>query len=327
MRVNSLPALPLLEILIACMMLAACNGGNGEGVFQGYVEGEFIEVAPEVTGRIVELSVREGDVVAAGAPLFSLYDNEAESAVAQAKAELERAEAQLRNLQQGQRPPEIAVIEAQISEAEAELETARKEYERQLALFEKRVISEARLDQAREAVSVAEARVDSAERQRDVAEMPARTPEIEAGERAVEAARAALDMAKTRLEKHAVAAPAGGRIEDVHYRPGEVAAASAPVLSLLPDGRLKVIFFVPQAARSSIAIGAEMSIACDGCPAGLTAPVTWLGSEAEYTPPVIFSRETRGKLVFRAEASLSGEAANLPLGQPVDVFPALRGAQ
>jgi HlyD family secretion protein len=275
-----------------------------------------------VAGRIVELTVREGDDVAAGDLLFRLDDTEAEAAVAEARAELARAKAQLTNLKQGQRPPEIAVIEAQIAEAKASLESARKEFERQEALFNNRVISEARLDQAREAMSVAEARVIAAERQRDVAEMPARTPEIEAGERAVEAAEAALKQAETRLQKHRVPAPVEGRIEDVHYEEGEVAQAGAPVLSLLPHTRRKVVFFVPGAARPSLRIGSEIAIACDGCPDGLSAPVTFLGSEAEFTPPVIFSRETRGKLVFRAEAALSGEAAELPLGQPVDVSPA-----
>ena len=104
-------------------------------------------------------------------------------------------------------------------------------------------------------------------------------------------------------------------------------ALGAPVLSLLPDGARKVIFFVPEAARPALATGSTVSLACDGCPESLAAEITFLGREAEFTPPVIFSRENRGKLMFRAEAKLSGEAAGLPLGQPVDVTPALRGSQ
>jgi HlyD family secretion protein len=308
-------------------MLAGCGDDPDDAIFQGYVEGEFVEVAPEVGGRIVELPVRLGDQAETGDLLLRLDDAEARAAVAQAEAELARAEAQLANLTEGQRPPEIAVIEAEIDEAEASLETAQKELERQHALFAERVISEARLDQAREAVSVAEARRASAERRREVATLPARTPEIEAGERAVEAARAALQQARTRLSKYVVNAPVAGRVEDVHYEVGEVAASGAPVLSLLPaDGR-KVLFFVPEAARPALEVGQVVSIACDGCPTGITAEISFLGAEAEFTPPIIFSRETRGKLVFRAEAALSGAGARLPLGQPVDVASALRGAQ
>jgi HlyD family secretion protein len=311
-------ALPLLA-------LAACAGSDN--AFQGYVEGDFVEVAPEVGGRIIELAVRRGATVAEGDLLFRIDATESERAVDHAEAEKARAEAQLANLLGGKRPPEIAVIEAQIAEAKASLETARKEFERQQALFEQKVVSEARLDQARENVSVAEARVESAERQRDVAAMPARTPEIDAAQRAVDAARASLEMAQTRLMKYVVEAPAPGRIEDTHFEMGEVATVGTPVLSLLPGDARKVIFFVPQAARPALAEGGTIAIACDGCPENLTAEITFLGTEAEYTPPVIFSRENRGKLMFRAEAHLEGDAAKLPVGQPVDVTPTLRGTQ
>jgi HlyD family secretion protein len=306
-----------LALLLSVLVLAAC-GGSDDPVFQGYVEGDFIAVAPEVGGRIVELAARRGSTVEEGALLFRLDGAEAAAAAAQAEAELARAKAELANLSEGQRPPEIAVIEAQIAEARASLDTARRDFERQKALFDRHVVSEAQLDQAREAITVAEARLAAAERQKDVAELPARTPQIEAAERAVQAADAALAQARTRLAKHTVAAPAAGRIEDVYYEAGEVAAAGAPVLSLLPDGRRKVIFFVPESVRPALAAGDEVAISCDGCPAGIAAEVTFLGTEAEFTPPVIFSRETRDKLVFRAEAHLP-ETASLPLGQPVDV--------
>jgi HlyD family secretion protein len=301
------------------LALAACQ--DEEATFQGYVEGEFVQVAPEVGGRILELAVDRGSEPARGDLLFRLDDREAKAAVDQAKAELARAEAELQNLLHGQRPPEIAVIEAQIAEAKASLLNAQKDFERQRQLFERGVTAESRLDQAREAVSVAEARVATVQRQKEVAEMPARTPEIEAARRAVEAAEAALDQAETKLAKHVVKSPSAGRVEDVYYEQGEVAAAGAAVLSLLPDSRRKVIFFIPEPARPSVAVGSEIAIACDGCPDGLTARVSFLATEAEYTPPVIFSRGNREKLVFRAEAALSGEAARLPLGQPVDVRP------
>jgi HlyD family secretion protein len=307
------------------LILAACNDAP-DAAFQGYIEGEFVDVAPELGGRIVELAVSRGDEVLEGALLFRIEDAEAVAAAAEAAAELARAKAELANLQQGQRPPEIAVIEAQIAEAAASLSQAQKEFDRQRELFARRVVSEARLDQAREAVSVAKARLAAAERQRDVAEMPARTPQIEAGERAVEAAEAKLVQVHTRLAKHIVAAPVAGLVEDVHYEKGEVASAGAPVLSLLPQDRRLVVFFVPQGERPALAVGAEVAVDCDGCPAGLTARISFLGEEAEFTPPVIFSRETRDKLVFRAEAEMANEAA-LPLGQPVDVSPALRGGE
>ncbi len=313
-------------VLLLVLGLPACGDGPREAVFQGYVEGDFVAVASEVGGRMVKLAVRRGSQVESGAVLFRLDDDEAAGSVAQAEAELARAKAQLANLREGQRPPEIAVIEAQVAETEAALDAARRDFERQRALFERSVVSEAQLDKAREAITVAEARLNAVERRKDVAELPARTPEIEAAERAVEATEAALAQARTRLAKHTVKAPADGRIEDVYYETGEVAAAGARVLSLLPDGRRKVVFFVPEPVRPALTLGGEAAITCDGCPDGMTAEVTFLGTEAEYTPPVIFSRDTRAKLVFRAEAHLRDDAF-LPLGQPVDVTVATGGAE
>ncbi len=310
-----------LLLLLPLLALAACGGDPNGASFQGYVDGDFVNVAPEVGGRIVELAVSRGDEVAAGDLLFTLDDTEAKAAVMQAKAEAARAKAQLANLQEGQRPPEIAVIEAQIAEAKAALDKARRDFDRQKVLFDRNVVAQAQLDQAREAIDVAEARVTAVKRQRDVAAMPARTPEIDAAERAVDAASAALDQAETRASKYVVDAPAAGRIEDTYYEAGEVASAGAAVLELLPPDNRKAIFYLPEAARPALAVGAEVTVGCDGCASGLTAEVTFLGAEAEYTPPVIFSRENRGKLMFRAEARLKGEAAKLPLGQPVDVTP------
>jgi HlyD family secretion protein len=303
-----------------------CSGSD-DASFQGYIDADFVNVAPEVGGRIVERPIERGSLVKVGDLLFRLDDTEAKAAVAQSQAEVMRAEAQLANLQQGQRPPEIAVFDAQIVEARASLEKAQRDYDRQLKLFKTRVIAQAQLDESREAIRVAEARLTATEKQKEVAAMPARTPEIEAGERAVESAHASLDQAKTRLTKYVVSSPVGGRVDDTHYEMGEVASAGSPVLSLVPDNALKVIFFVPEPARAALTLGGTVSLACDNCPAGLSAKITFVGTQAEFTPPVIFSRENSGKLMFRAEAKLSGAAARLPLGQPVTVTPALRGAQ
>jgi HlyD family secretion protein len=313
-------------LLLVPLLLLGCSGSN-DASFQGYIDADFVNVAPEVGGRVIARPVARGSEVKAGDLLFQIDDTEAQSAVDQATADKARAEAQLANLLGGKRAPEIAVIQAQIAEAQASLDKARRDFDRQQTLFDRQVISMAQLDEARETIRVAEARLNAAQRQKDVAAMPARTPEIDAAERAVDAATAAVLQAQTRLTKYVVEAPVAGRIDDTHYEVGEVASAGSPVLSLVPDNALKVIFFVPEPARAALTLGGAVSLACDNCPAGLSAKITFLGTQAEFTPPVIFSRENRGKLMFRAEAKLSGDAARLPLGQPVTVAPALRGAQ
>jgi HlyD family secretion protein len=134
----------------------------------------------------------------------------------------------------------------------------------------------------------------------------------------VTAARAQLAQAEWRLDQMSQAAPQGGIVVDTLYRPGEWIAAGAPVVSLLPPENVKVRFFVPEPRLGAIGIGDEVHIGCDACAAGLTATISYVSPDAEYTPPVIYSREMRAKLVYLVEARPRQPTALRP-GQPVDV--------
>jgi HlyD family secretion protein len=102
------------------------------------------------------------------------------------------------------------------------------------------------------------------------------------------------------------------------YQPGEWAAANAPVVSLAPDDKVKVRFYVPQARVDRFKPGTTVALACDGCPGGMTGKVQFVASRPEFTPPVIFSLQTRDKLVFMVEA-LPNQPRLLSPGQPMDV--------
>ena len=108
-------------------------------------------------------------------------------------------------------------------------------------------------------------------------------------------------------------------VDDVVRRAGEWVPGSGTVVSLLPNGATKVIFFVPEARRASLHPGDSVAVSCTGCPAALTARISRIASEAEYTPPVIYSRETRAKLVWRMEAIVADVPAAPTPGQPVTV--------
>jgi HlyD family secretion protein len=149
-----------------------------------------------------------------------------------------------------------------------------------------------------------------------------REGEINAQTSAVEAARAALAMARWRLDQRHVAAPVSGIIADVLAQPGETLAAGAPVVSILPPENIFVRFFVPEPALANVHQGDRVAILCDNCPAEMIATVSFIAPQAEFTPPVIYSESTRGKLVFQAEARpRPSEASLLNPGQPVTVRP------
>jgi HlyD family secretion protein len=131
-------------------------------------------------------------------------------------------------------------------------------------------------------------------------------------------AQARLNSAQTRLARRSVFSPVEGTVEQIYYRPGEMVPASRPVLGLLPPGNLKVRFFVPETVLPNIAYGDTVQINCDGCAKDLTARVSFIARQSEFTPPVIYSLEERSKLVYMIEA-LPQQPSGLRVGQPVDV--------
>ena len=152
-----------------------------------------------------------------------------------------------------------------------------------------------------------------------VGNLPARPEEINAAESAVKQARAALDQARWRLAKRVIKAPATGRISDVIRNPGDVAGPQAPVVSMLPDGAVKLTLYLPEPQFSTVKLGSMLDVRCDGCRPGLQARVSYVSPDPEFTPPVIYSLETRQKLVYLIEARPAGDATELQPGQIVDV--------
>jgi len=316
---RSLPAVTLALLLAACSAM-------GNGPVQGYVEGTYVYVSPDHAGRIVARPASAGQQVAAGDVLVRLDDADEVEAVAGAEARLAQAEAQLANLRSGMRPVEISVIEAQLTEARANFDLAEEEYQRQLILREKGVVSQAAVDNAKARRDAAAASVNAIEHQLEVAELPARPEEITAAERNVAAEQAAVAQSKIALERRTLKAPESGLVEETFFEPGEYASAGEAVVSLLPDANRKIRFFVPEPRLAGVTIGSRVRIACDNCADGLEGEVDFVASAAEFTPPVIYSRGVRDKLVFRVEARPLGEAARLKVGQPVDVTLPAAGA-
>jgi HlyD family secretion protein len=117
-----------------------------------------------------------------------------------------------------------------------------------------------------------------------------------------------------------VKAPTDAVVDRVFRREGEMAASDKPAIQLLPPGNRKVRFFVNEQERSSFPPGTVVKVSCDGCPDSLEATVSRVASQAEFTPPVIYSVESRDKLVYAVDARPDTRSgATLHPGQPVDV--------
>lgn len=305
----------------ALVALAAAVGLGGDGgplQVQGYVEGEYVYVAAPVAGRLQTLQVARGDRVAAGDPLFQLDRSSEQPARDDAAARLARAEANLADLRKGKRPSELESIKAQLSQANAMLQLSESELKRRQQLVATNVVSRETLDEARATYERDKARVAELRAELETAQLGARADEIQAAEAEVSAARAQLAQAEWRLDQLSQSAPQSGFIVDTLYRPGEWVTAAAPVVSLLPPENVKVRFFVPEPRLGMIKIGEEVQVACDGCGPNLSAVISYISPDAEYAPPVIYSREMRAKLVYLVEAK-PRQPTTLHPGQPVDV--------
>jgi HlyD family secretion protein len=305
---------------LALALLATACGSPQNATLQGYAEGEFVRVGVPFAGTLVRLDVQRGGRVEAGAPLFALESENEAGARREAEDRLKQAEAQLENLRKSRRPTEIEAVRAQLAQAEAASSLSATELRRQQDLDAKGFVTRQSLDEARAAVARDSARVDELRAQLATARLASRPDEIRAAEAQASAARASLDQADWRLKQKTATATVSGVVTDTLYVQGEWVAAGQPVVTLLPPGNIKARFYVPEPELGAVRIGQAVDLSCDGCAGPVPAKVTWISPQAEFTPPVIYSKESRAKLVFLVEARPApADAARLKPGQPLDV--------
>ncbi len=301
-------------------LLAAC-GPSGERPLQGYIEGEYMRVGAPFAGTLQQLSVQRGDPVASNAPLFTLERENELAARRQAEQQLESALARVENMKTGKRAPEVQSVEEQLRQAMAARELSGANFKRQESLFKSGFISSAALDDVRMRLKSDDALVEQLKAAVATAKLSAGRPdEIRAAQADADAARQALAQADWRLGQRAIVAPLAGRVNDTYFVVGDFVPAGSPVVSLLPAANVKVRFYVPEPMLGRLSPGQAVSFTCDSCGAPMSATISFIADRAEFTPPVLYSKENRAKLVFLVEARPATEvAAKLNPGQPVDV--------
>lgn len=318
-----------LLLLLALIGAVAAGGWYAFGrppppeLWLGYADADYVKVAPTQQGKLVSLAVARGDEVIAGAPLFSQDDVNDRASRDQAAAQLSETSEKLADLQAAGRATEVRQARADVDDMQAVYERVALDLARKEAIVVGGYATRQSVDQLRADKRSAWAKVQSAQAKLNLMTDPTgRNHAIAAQVAAAEAARAALASAQWRLDQRSVVAPSGGVIADTYARPGETIAAGAPVVSLLPPENIFVRFFVPEAALARLRPGDRVGIACDSCPSGLSAKVSFVATTPEYTPPVIYSQGTRGNLVYLIEARPArGRRPLLKPGQPVDVTP------
>ena len=301
-------------------LLVACQRPPSDRV-QGYVEGEFVYVASPFAGALESLVVRRGAHVRAGDPLFGLERVSETAAKDEADRRLGQALANLDDARKGKRPTEIDSLKAQLKQAQAALRLSRREVRRQEGLTAvPGAAIELEVDRARAARDQDQQRVAQLEADLHTALLGSRSDQVIAAEAEVRAREAALARAEWELGQKRQQAPKTGLVFDTLYREGEWVPAGRPVVVLLPPENVKVRAFVAEKRIGTIHPGDQAQVAVDGLEKRFLGKVSFVSPRAEYTPPVIFSQESREKLVFMVEILFDPEtAADLNPGQPVDV--------
>jgi HlyD family secretion protein len=262
------------------LSLAGC-GQKEDTAWLGYGEGDYAFVSAPQSGWMTSLAIERGQIVHRGDLLFTLDSTGQQAGRDQAEATLVQAKASL-------------------AQEEANLKYMQTELTRQNRLMRANAGTQQAYDQAENNAKQSAARI---------AQMTAQIGQMEAS----------LSEAAYNLSQRRIVALTEGPVEDIYFRPGEYVPASTSVVSILPPANIYVRFFVPETQFAKVHLGQKVKITCDGC-RPMVATVTFIASQQEYTPPVIFSVGNREKLVFKVEARAKGGVPIHP-GQPVDVRP------
>jgi HlyD family secretion protein len=307
-------------VALALAAAAASCTRPASGRCQGYVEGEFVYVASPLAGELVTLDVQRGARVKPGDLLFSLECGSETAARDFEERRLAQARATLEDEKKGRRPSEIESLEAQLGQAKAALVLSEQELARQEKLVQSNATALTERDHAKSARDQDADRVAELEANLKTAKLGSREDQIAAAEAEVKSREAALAKAEWDLAQKRQTATQAALVFDTLFREGEWVAAGRPVVALLPPPNLKVRAFVPQAVVATLHPGDRALVHVDGGAGPFPGRVSFISPQVEFTPPVIFSQESRGKLVFMVELRFDdATATKLNPGQPVDV--------
>jgi len=304
----------------------------------GHVEATEVRLAPDAGGRILSLTLREGDRVEPGQLVLTLDARDIELALTRARAEHAQADAQLRLVMAGARPEEVRQAESQVTTARADVSAANTELaaaQQDLDRFEtlltansgskkQRDDAAARRDLAKDRIASAESRVRTAEESLARIRAGARREEIEAARARLAVTAAQIAALEKNLGDTRLLSPVAGIVTAKLVEVGEVIAPRAPALVVADLDHAWADVFVPEPVVPTLKIGEAATVFTDAGGAGLPGTITYVSPKAEFTPRNVQTADERSKLVYRIRISVDNKAGVLKQGMPVEAELALR---
>ncbi|MBD3307283.1 HlyD family efflux transporter periplasmic adaptor subunit [candidate division KSB3 bacterium] len=293
---------------------------KGALLASGNVEVTEVDVGFTLSGRIHELLAAEGDRVRKGDLLARLDDAELQIMVTQKRAALNEAQVQLEDLKTGARPQQIEEAKAGVNAAEAQLSKAQKDYERMKALYAQHLIPASQLDSARTAYHAVIAQKKQARERLSLLQEGPTQDAVQAATYRVEQAEAALQAAEERLEDSFITAPTTGVILQQNVEVGEIIVAGTPVYTIGDLAKPWIKVYIKENKLGLVKLGQRVEVTTDSYPNKVyEGRVTYISSEAEFTPKSVQTKEERVKLVFGVKVSMNNPHNELKPGMPADV--------
>ena len=306
----------------AAWYLLSGDGGAADVLTaSGTVEATEAHLGFQAAGRIRDIRAEEGDSVGAGDTLAALDRRELLARREAAGAEIEAARAALRELETGTRPQELEQARSAVRAAEQQREDARRDFERTRTLYDGGAASREALDRAETRLEVATAELEQARERLSLAEEGPRQERIEARRARLRGARASLQSVEARLDNMVVTAPYAGLVTVRHREPGESTPPGAAVFTLMDPTDRWVRIYVREDRIGAVSPGQEATITSDTYrDRSYGGRVTFIASEAEFTPKNVQTQEERVKLVYAVKVRITGDPDRvLKPGMPADV--------
>jgi HlyD family secretion protein len=311
-----------LPLALACLGVGCAPKQDPSQIdLNGRLEAPLVDLAPKVTGRVVEVRVKEGERVKAGDLLIRLDLGDTALDVDRRRHGVESARARLQDLSVGSRRAEIAAAEAELADRQATLALAEREAQRQATLLSKQAGAERDYDRAKTDVDRAGAAVRISEERLALTREGFRRWQTAQARSDVSRAETELQQSEVVARERNIVAPADAVVTHRMVEPGQLLAAGQIGMTLALTDRLYVRTFVPETKLGLVRQGLAARVTVDAFPGQVfEATVSEISPSPEYTPKVVETRAERVNLVYGAKVDLrAGWDATLVPGQPAEI--------
>jgi HlyD family secretion protein len=310
-------------LLTLALAAVACGANEDDSLvhLNGRLEAPLVDLAPKVSGRVLEVKVKEGERVKAGDLLMVLDLGDTALAVERDRHGVESARARLQDLAVGSRQAEVAGAEAEVADKSAALDLARREMQRQEVLLSKEVGTERDYDQAKTQLERAQAALRISQEKLALTREGFRSWQTAQARSEVDKAKAQLRQSEIIARESEIRAPADAVVIHRMVEPGQLLAAGQTGMTVALTGRLYVRTFIPETKLGRVKHGQAAQVTVDAFPGkSFDAVVTEIAPDAEFTPKQVETREERVNLVYGAKVDLMAgwEVALVP-GQPAEI--------